>query len=114
MLSISSNDRFHLYSEATDMRKSFDGLSGLVQNKIDANITSGDVFIFLNKRRTMMKLLKWERGGFVLFVKRLERGTFRPPEIKDLTSIHLEYTDLVLLIEGVLVKEYKRQKRYVI
>lgn len=114
MFSISSSDRFHLYSEATDMRKSFNGLSGLVQNKIGVNITSGDVFIFLNKRRTMMKLLKWERGGFVLFIKRLERGTFRVSEINDRTSNQLKYSDLVLLVEGVIVKEYKMQKRYVI
>ena len=114
MFSISSSDRFHLYSEATDMRKSFNGLSGLVQNKIGVNITSGDVFIFLNKRRTMMKLLKWESGGFVLFIKRLERGTFRVSEINDRTSNQLKYSDLVLLVEGVIVKEYKMQKRYVI
>ena len=57
MFALSSENRFHLYSQPTDMRKSFDGLSGLVQNTLDRNPAGGDVFIFINKRRDKIKLL---------------------------------------------------------
>jgi len=57
------------------MRKSFDGLSGIVQSQLNRNPTSGEVFIFVNRRRNRVKLLKWEQGGFILYYKRLESGT---------------------------------------
>jgi transposase len=63
------------------MRKSFDGLCGLVQNNLHRNPLSGDVFIFLNKLCTHIKLLHWEEGGFVLYYKRLERGRISPPKM---------------------------------
>ena len=65
------------------MRKSFNGLSGLVKNELNREPASGDVFVFLNRNRTHLKLLHWERGGFVLYYKRLERGSFTPPVIKE-------------------------------
>ncbi|QZT37203.1 IS66 family insertion sequence element accessory protein TnpB [Halosquirtibacter xylanolyticus] len=113
MFTLSSNDRFRLYSEPTDMRKSFNGLSGLVLNKMKQNVVSGDVFIFINKSRNMMKLLRWEKGGFVLFIKRLEQGTFKIPTIDSDMDKSIEWTDLVLMVEGVVIKQYKMQKRYV-
>ena len=58
------------------MRKSFDGLSGLINNELKKNPLSGDVFIFINKRRDRIKLLIWDRTGFWLFYKRLEKGRF--------------------------------------
>ena len=70
------NARYYIYREATDMRKSFDGLCGLVSGRLGKSPMSGDVFIFINKSRNRIKLLRWEPGGFVLFYKRLERGTF--------------------------------------
>jgi len=63
------------------MRKSFNGLSGLVRDELGRNPAGGEVFIFLNRRRTLLKLLHWESGGFVLYYKRLEEGTFAPPTI---------------------------------
>ena len=69
------NARYYVYREATDMRKSFDGLCGLVSGRLGQSPMSGDVFIFVNKPRNRIKLLRWERC-FVLFYKRLERGTF--------------------------------------
>ena len=68
--------RYFLYSQPTDMRKSFDGLSGLVTSSLGQDLMSGDVYIFINKPRNRIKLLRWEPGGFVLFYKRLEKGTF--------------------------------------
>ncbi|WP_159634659.1 IS66 family insertion sequence element accessory protein TnpB [Sphingobacterium composti Ten et al. 2007 non Yoo et al. 2007] len=59
-----------------DMRKSFDGLCGLIISVMQRQPTSGEVFVFLNRSRTHIKLLHWEHGGFVLYYKRLESGTF--------------------------------------
>ncbi len=75
MFALSSKNRFHLYSQPTDMSKSFDGLSGLVQNILGRNPTGGDVFIFINKRRDKIKLLHWQGAGFILYYKRIEKGT---------------------------------------
>ena len=82
------------------MRKSFDGLSGIVRSDLNRNPTSGDVFIFLNKRRNQIKLLHWERGGFVLYYKRLEKGTFTPPRLKSDGSV--SWPDLILMNEGIV------------
>ena len=60
MFALSSENRFHLYSQPTDMLKSFDGLSGLVQNILERNPCNGNVFIFINKRRDKIKLLHWQ------------------------------------------------------
>ena len=73
MLSFSPNQRFFLYRTVTDMRKGFDGLSGLVRSQMKHDLLSGDVFIFVNKRRDWIKLLMWDRTGFALYYKQLER-----------------------------------------
>ncbi|MFO7845399.1 MAG: IS66 family insertion sequence element accessory protein TnpB [Balneolaceae bacterium] len=75
MFSLSSSHRYNLYRGACDMRKSFNGLSGLVRSELGRDPTSGEVFVFLNRRLTLLKLLHWESGGFVLYYKRLEEGT---------------------------------------
>lgn len=109
MFSLSSAQRYYLYEGPCDMRKSFDGLCGLVLGAISRRPDTGEVFVFLNKRRTHLKLLHWEPGGFVLYYKRLERGCFRRPEaIKN----EIGYSDLVLMIEGIEVLKSRRQKRY--
>lgn len=63
----------------TDMRKSFDGLAGLVRNKLDMPLTTGQIFVFINKCGDRVKLLHWEAGGFVLYYKRLEQGVLERP-----------------------------------
>lgn len=79
MFSLNSSLSYYLYSRATDMRKSFDGLCNLVQTGLNRNPMSGEVYIFINHRRDRMKLLRWEQGGFILYYKRLESGTFEFP-----------------------------------
>lgn len=71
--------------------------------------TSGEVFVFLNRSRTHMKLLHWEHGGFVLYYKRLEQGTFGVSELK---KGELSWSDLVLMIEGIQVVKSIQKKRY--
>lgn len=112
MLSFSSRQRYFLYGAPTDMRKGFAGLSGLVRQHIDHELLSGDVFIFINRRRDRIKLLMWDATGFALYYKQLERGTFERPAAGGNTSVELSWSDLVLLLEGIEIKSIKRRKRY--
>lgn len=74
---------------------------------------SGEVFIFLNRRRTMMKLLVWDRSGFVIWSKRLERGTFELPLGSGGESpVALSWEELVLILEGVSLGSVRRRKLY--
>jgi len=75
------------------MRKSFDGLSGIVTGQMGKNVLSGDVFIFLGKDLSKIKLLVWESSGFVLYYKRLEAGTFALPKVGQ-GNIALTYSEL--------------------
>jgi len=113
MFTLSSSNRFHLYSEPTDMRKSFNGLSGLVENELDRTPLSGEVFLFINKRRDKIKLLHWGAGGYTLYYKRLESGTFELPDYDvSESSITLDYTQMVMIVDGLSIKNIHRRKRY--
>ena len=79
MFSLGREMRYWLYSEPTDMRKSFHTLCGLLRNKIGGDPMNGDVYIFVNKRRNRIKLLHYENGGMVIYAKMLDRGTFGMP-----------------------------------
>ena len=79
MITFGPGQRYWLYRKPTDMRKSFDGLCGLVASGMKRDPLSGEVFVFINRRRTHIKLLVWDRSGFVLYYKRLEEGTFEIP-----------------------------------
>ena len=113
MFTLSSTNKFHLYSQPTDMRKGFDGLSGLVRNTLGGDPCSGDVFIFINRRRDKIKLLHWQGIGFTLYYKRLEQGTFELPGYGlDAGSIVLSYAQTVMLIDGLTIKNIQKRKRY--
>ncbi len=94
------------------MRKGFDGLSGIVTNEMSSSPMDGSVYIFINKRRNRMKMLSWESGGFMLYYKRLERGTFEIPQGPDQSKISLNWETLVLIIQGIKLKKISRKKRY--
>ena len=76
MFSLNDSMRYHLYSEPTDMRKSFHTLSGLVTNNMGRNVRDGDVFIFVNKARNRLKLFTWNPEAW-LFIQTSEEGRFR-------------------------------------
>lgn len=102
-----------MYSQPTDMRKSFDGLSGMIQNTLESNPCNGTVFIFINKRRDKIKLLHWQGISFTLYYKRLEKGTFELPEYDpQVGRIVLSYTQIVMLIDGLTIKNIHKRKRY--
>jgi transposase len=111
MISFNSAQRFFLYRGSTDMRKSFDGLCGLVTNELQKPVSTGDVFMFINKPRNSIKLLVWDRNGFVIYYKRLEEGTFEIPD-GDEKSIIIKWEELIMMLEGITLKSVKRRKRY--
>ena len=115
MFSLSSSHRYYLYYLPTDMRKSFDGLSGIVETALGKQVEGRGVYIFINRRRDKIKLLHWENGGLVLYYKRLETGTFSYPEQLTEPSNHrlISWPELVVMIEGMtLSKQRKNKVRY--
>lgn len=111
MITFGPAQRYFLHREPTDMRKSFDGLCGLVRSGMKRDPLSGDVFVFVNRRRTHVKLLVWDRSGFVLYYKRLEEGTFELPKGPEAGA--LTWPELMLILEGVSLKSARYRKRYV-
>ena len=113
MLSLAGNYRYFLFKGSADMRKSFDGLSGLVRSVLLSDPLSGDIFIFLNARRNQIKLLAWEQDGFAIYHKRLERGTFElPGETCQGASIHLSKDKLSLILGGVHLSSVRYRSRF--
>ena len=93
------------------MRKGFDGLSGIVRGSLNKDPLSGAVFVFLNRRRNQIKLLLWERDGFSLYHKRLERGTYELP-VGDGDSVELRSDELMLILQGIALKSVRRRERF--
>ena len=113
MFSLNEGHRYYLYQDPADMRKGFDGLSGLVRNELGQNPLSGDVFVFINKGRNRMKLLVWEEGGFVLYYKRLERGRFELPKMETADrSAVISWQKLMLIVKGIDLQSVRRRKRF--
>jgi len=97
------------------MRKGFDGLCGLVNVELDRRPVGGEVFIFVNHQRDKIKMLHWEQGGFVLYYKRLERGTFELPRISSQgKTCQISWSSLMLMVEGISIEKYKQRRRYFI
>lgn len=113
MFSLNSSLTYYFYQGHTDMRKSFDGLCGLVQRELHRNPMSGEVFIFIGRQRNTLKLLHWEQGGLVLYYKRLEQGTFEIPHYDAETSHYqIRWSELMMMVEGISMKDIKLRKRY--
>jgi transposase len=114
LFGISGKARMFMYSGPADMCKGFDGLSGLVTNKLGHDPLSGDIFIFINRTRTLIKLLVWDQSGFAIWHKRLEQGTFEMPAIDPKTqSIEIDHQKLMLILEGISLKNIHLRKRWI-
>lgn len=109
MLALSAITHIYLYRSPCDMRRSFDGLCGLIRAELRADPLSGSLFVFCNRRRNMVKILYFEGDGLAIWMKRLEQGSFRPPDTCA-ASGRIERRQLMLLLEGVTPK--KVHKRY--
>jgi len=98
---IPPRSRVYLAVGPTDMRKSFDGLQYAVRAVIEKNPLSGPFFVFCNRRRDRLKVLLWDRSGFWVFAKRLEKGTFAWPRVDAGTrSVTLRAEELSMLLGG--------------
>ncbi len=115
LFGLSGSARLFLYCQPADMRKGFDGLGGLVTNQLGQNPLSGDIFIFVNRNRTLVKILVWDQTGFAIWHKRLEQGTFELPPIgKSQTSVEITRQKLMLILEGISLKSVKTRKRFLL
>jgi transposase len=113
MLSIGSATRIYVAAGSTDMRKGFEGLFGLVRDRLEYDPLSGHVFLFSNAQRNRMKLLFWDGSGLWVCAKRLEKGRFRWPEIESgKTSITLTQEELALLVGGIDLRQTRRRPWY--
>lgn len=113
MLSIPHALKIFLAVAPTDMRKNHDGLAALVEHVLKANPLSGHLFVFRNKRADRVKLLYWDGDGYALWYKRLEKGSFRFPQVDaGTTRVDIASADLTMLLDGVDLASVKRQKRF--
>lgn len=107
MLSLPSSTRVYVSRHPCDMRCSFEKLSSLVSQVLDRDPLSGHLFVFLNRVRTHVKILWWDRTGYAIFYKRLERGTFTTP-----VSEEIEYRELMCMLEGLEISQLRKKKRF--
>jgi transposase len=103
--------RVWLYTRPADMRKSYDGLSALVRQVLHEDPTNGHLFVFINRKRTQMKVLYFDRSGYCVWSKRLERGRFQYRSDGE-EKMALDWTRLKLLLEGIDLQERRQYKRY--
>ena len=113
MLSWPPTVKVFLCSGATDMRKGFDSLAHLIESSLALDSFSGHLFVFRSRRGDRIKILYWDRDGYAMWYKRLERGNVRFPPVAQATG-HVEITaaDLMMILDGVDLGSVRRQRRY--
>lgn len=112
MLTLPPSVRIYVAVGASDLRRSIDGLSALVRERFGADPFSGHLFLFRNRRGDRLKILVWDRSGFWVLYKRLERGTFAWPQSADHTAIELQSAELMMLLGGLDVAATRRRRWY--
>ncbi|MEI6950705.1 IS66 family insertion sequence element accessory protein TnpB [Paraflavisolibacter sp. H34] len=112
MLALSDSCRYFLFRTACDMRKGFYTLASIVREQMMGDPLSGDIFIFLSRRRNQVKLLRWEGDGFALYSKRLEQGTFEIPMALEEGSFRICHKELMLILQGISLRQVRYRKRY--
>lgn len=113
MLSLSASTRIYLALDATDMRKGFDGLCGLISSRLGQDPLSGSLFLFVNRRRDRLKVLYWDGDGLAIWYRRLEEGTFQLPVFdSSAKSVEIRSDEFTMLLRGIDLKSVKRRKRF--
>lgn len=108
MVMLPSSVRLFVSRAPADMRKSFDGLSGLCRDHLETDPTDGRIFVFFNRRRDQVKALWWDSTGWAIWHKRLERGTFRPGDQHGPIGM----AELAMILEGIVAKGIRRLPRF--
>jgi len=112
VLLLPSSVKIYVATEPVDLRKSIDGLSAAVR-AAGHDVFTGHLYVFTGRRRDRVKILVWDRGGFVLYYKRLESGRFRWPEIAEgARDVELDATQLAMLLDGIDVGRVKRPRAW--
>jgi transposase len=112
-LTLPPSTRVYVATGATDMRRSFDGLMGLVRDFLGGDPMSGHLFVFRNRAGDRLKVLWWDRDGLAIFYKRLEEGTFAfPAATGDAPQVEMTAADLQLVLQGIDPSRVKRSNRY--
>jgi transposase len=114
MLTLPSSVRIFIAAEPVDLRRGFDGLAATTRSLIRQDPLSGHVFAFVNRRRNRIKLLVWDRSGFLLLYKRLERGTFAMPcePVTGQRHVEVDAGELGLMLEGLDLRGARRRPRW--
>ena len=111
MLTLGLTGRIWICVEPQDGRKSFDGLAGVVTSGLSRDPLSGDLYVFRNKRGDRLKILAWQGDGFALYLRRLEKGTFRFPDAAT-AEVSITATELAMILGGVDLGSAKPRPRY--
>lgn len=112
MIAIAPTTRIFVYTAATDMRKGFCGLSGLVKEHFEVDLFSGHLFVFFNRRRDYVKILAWDKDGLSIWSKRLERGTYEKLTRTADGNFEIDSAELVMMLRGVQIEGTHRRTRY--
>jgi transposase len=114
MLTLAPGLKIYVYTRPTDMRKGINDLSGIVRDQFSADPTDGSLFVFINRRGDRLKMLYFDGGGFWLYYRVLEAGTFEMISAEgDSPVIEMDTTQLAMLLAGVsLVASKRRRKRF--
>jgi transposase len=112
MIMLPSAVKIFLCTRPTDLRKSFDGLSGLVQECFGQDPLTGHLFLFLNRRRDRIKILYFDRDGLAIWYKRLEAGSFQLPHTVTEDGVELQPVQLAMLLSGIDLRSAHQRKRF--
>ncbi len=113
MITIPSSVKIFIGSAPIDMRKSIDGLMAIVENELQEDACSGHLFVFVSRRCDRVKILTWDKGGFVLLYKRLERGQFKLPHMDpSVMAVQMDATQLAMLLDGIDVGRVRRPQHW--
>jgi transposase len=113
VLTLPPSVRIYLAVGQVDMRRGHDGLAAIVLGQWKLDLYGGHLFVFLGRRSDRCKILFWDRGGSVVYYKRLERGRFRLPRVPaDATSVTIDATELAMLLDGIDVIAVKRPRKW--
>jgi transposase len=112
MIMLPSAVRIFLCTRSTDLRKSFDGLTGLVQDCFGQDPLTGHLFLFLNRRRDRIKILYFDRDGLAIWYKRLEAGSYQMPQTDAQDSVEIQPAQLAMLLSGIDLRTARQRKRF--
>ena len=114
LLTLPPTVRVYLCCEPTDMRKGFNGLEGATRSVIRKDPFTGHLFVFMNRRGNLIKILFWDRCGLCILSKKLEKGRFKLPQYvaDDVAHIEIEAAELSLMLEGIDLRGSRRKPRW--